>query len=250
MPTAGSLGRVHAAFRHRMPATTEGDYATVRLAVAQAIRQVIGADGVLWTEVTSPSGRSKVYSGDTLLPDAELTEGLCRHAFGHPAVASYLQADDDGTPRRISDVTSWREWSATPIYAEVFRPRDARFQLSIVTSLDASGGRGWVLTRGLSDFSDRDVDIASAMLPLLAALESGRPGTQSEPQNPCAQLTAREMDILCQLTSGTTARAIGRASGISEGTVRKHLEHIYRKLGANDRITAVIAAQKLGILDE
>ncbi|WP_142025406.1 LuxR C-terminal-related transcriptional regulator [Blastococcus colisei] len=45
-----------------------------------------------------------------------------------------------------------------------------------------------------------------------------------------------------------TAVAIGRHLHIAGATVHKHLEHIYGKLGVGDRLTAVLAAQRAGIL--
>jgi DNA-binding NarL/FixJ family response regulator len=45
-----------------------------------------------------------------------------------------------------------------------------------------------------------------------------------------------------------TAEAIGRRLGISNRTVHKHTENLYRKLAATDRLMAVLRAQALGLL--
>jgi DNA-binding NarL/FixJ family response regulator len=63
-----------------------------------------------------------------------------------------------------------------------------------------------------------------------------------------ADLTARELAVLTALAGGLSATAIGRRLGISVGTVDKHLEHIYRKLGCRDRLVAVTIARQLGLL--
>ena len=42
--------------------------------------------------------------------------------------------------------------------------------------------------------------------------------------------------------------AIGIRLGISPRTVHKHQEHLYRKLGAVDRLSAVLRAQEAGVL--
>jgi DNA-binding NarL/FixJ family response regulator len=65
---------------------------------------------------------------------------------------------------------------------------------------------------------------------------------------PSTQLTSRELSVLNHLACGLTARAIARSLAISHETVNKHLQNIYRKLGASDRLTAVLTAQRLGIL--
>lgn len=61
-------------------------------------------------------------------------------------------------------------------------------------------------------------------------------------------LTAREQDVLAELAKGRTTKAIARSLGISPGTVRSHLEHIFDKLDCRDRTAAVIVAQRRGLL--
>jgi DNA-binding CsgD family transcriptional regulator len=55
-------------------------------------------------------------------------------------------------------------------------------------------------------------------------------------------LTARQKDLLRQVAAGLTNRQIGRNLSISEGTVRKHLEHIYARLDVSNRAAAVARA--------
>jgi DNA-binding CsgD family transcriptional regulator len=61
-------------------------------------------------------------------------------------------------------------------------------------------------------------------------------------------LTAREQTVLALTADGLTAEAIAHRLGISPHTVIKHQQHIYRKLGVNDRLTAVLVAQQAGLL--
>ena len=62
------------------------------------------------------------------------------------------------------------------------------------------------------------------------------------------RLTGRELEVLGWLGDGLTATAIGRRLGISTRTVHKHLEHVYSKLGTEDRLTTVLRAQRSGLL--
>ena len=55
-------------------------------------------------------------------------------------------------------------------------------------------------------------------------------------------LTHREADVLWYLTRGLSSSEIGLRLSISERTVRKHLEHIYRKLGVTTRAAATAQA--------
>jgi DNA-binding CsgD family transcriptional regulator len=62
-------------------------------------------------------------------------------------------------------------------------------------------------------------------------------------------LTARERQVLTELSNGDTAAAIAYHLGLSVGTVHAHLEHAYAKLGAHDRVTALAIAREHGLLD-
>jgi len=53
-------------------------------------------------------------------------------------------------------------------------------------------------------------------------------------------LTPREFELLPWLTRGKTTVEIGLILGIRPGTVTKHLDHIYTKLGVNSRTAAVV----------
>lgn len=54
-----------------------------------------------------------------------------------------------------------------------------------------------------------------------------------------ALLTARESEILEHMANGRTNAAIATKLFIAEGTVKQHVKHILRKLGAENRVEAV-----------
>lgn len=61
-------------------------------------------------------------------------------------------------------------------------------------------------------------------------------------------LTPREREVLEHVMHGSTAARIGRDMGISARTVTKHLENAYRKLGASNRVSAVLLARQHGMI--
>jgi DNA-binding NarL/FixJ family response regulator len=61
-------------------------------------------------------------------------------------------------------------------------------------------------------------------------------------------LTAREVEVLRQVTGGNRNRDIAQQLFISEETVKVHLKHILEKLGASDRSQAIAIALRRGIL--
>ena len=62
-----------------------------------------------------------------------------------------------------------------------------------------------------------------------------------------APLTRRESEVLKQLAFGLTNRDIAEALGISYETVKEHVQHILRKLGAGDRTQAAVWAVRRGL---
>ena len=61
-------------------------------------------------------------------------------------------------------------------------------------------------------------------------------------------LTAREVEVLRQLTGGNRNRDVAEMLHISEETVKVHVKHIMDKLGASDRTQAVAIAVRRGII--
>ena len=62
---------------------------------------------------------------------------------------------------------------------------------------------------------------------------------QIPPQvHPLDVLTAREEEVLHWVAEGKSNWQIGQILGCSEETVKKHLQHIYRKMGVETRTAA------------
>ncbi len=62
-------------------------------------------------------------------------------------------------------------------------------------------------------------------------------------------LTKREAEVLFWVAKDKSNAGIARVLGCCKGTVRKHLEHIYEKLGVQTRTAAVmVALERLGLI--
>jgi DNA-binding NarL/FixJ family response regulator len=57
-------------------------------------------------------------------------------------------------------------------------------------------------------------------------------------------LTVREQQIVQLLTQGLTNKRIGQQLGIVEDTVKKHLQHIYDKLGVRRRALVILGKRE------
>ena len=62
-------------------------------------------------------------------------------------------------------------------------------------------------------------------------------------------LSAREVEVLRELSGGLRNKEIAGRLGISAGTVKTHVASIFEKLQVNDRTAAAVAAIHLHLLD-
>jgi DNA-binding NarL/FixJ family response regulator len=92
------------------------------------------------------------------------------------------------------------------------------------------------------DFSERDRAVLTLLRPhlLQAFLDAGRR------RNPVPRLTPRQWELLRLLAAGHTNTQIARRLGVTEGTVRTHLENIYERLHVSSRTAAVARAFPAG----
>ena len=76
----------------------------------------------------------------------------------------------------------------------------------------------------------------------------GGPAWPGEPARPGGPLTEGETRVLRYLPTHLSAAAIAADLYLSANTVRTHLRHLYRKLGAHSRQEAVQRARAIGLL--
>jgi len=154
---------------------------------------------------------------------------------------------------KVSDFFSVRQWHSTGMYRDTLRPGGIEHQLALC--LPAGPGRipvpgqtvRLLFSRGPGpDFSERDRAVLTLLRPHLHQayldVERHRRGTP--------QLTRRQCEVLRFVAAGHTNTQIARRLGISEGTVRIHLENIYTRLEVSSRTAAVTRAFPNGLVSE
>ena len=62
-------------------------------------------------------------------------------------------------------------------------------------------------------------------------------------------LTPREIEILYKITEAHNNSEIAKALMVSESTVHKHIENIYRKFNVHNRVQLIIKAVRLHIIN-
>ena len=159
------------------------------------------------------------------------------------------------TARRLTDVTEMGSYSQTEHFEMC---GIAELPHSLLMRLPGEGKTHWTLevTRAGRDYTQRDVALLDALRPALLAYESyrtlaatvealrsARPGSTAD-----HVLTARESEVLDLVASGETNAAIAERLWISPGTVKKHLENVYEKLGVGSRTAALArTGRSLGV---
>jgi DNA-binding CsgD family transcriptional regulator len=186
---------------------------------------------------------------DELKAHEDLDPALWAHAWAcHWDCQSCSYPERTGDVRsavKPSDFYSARQWHCTGMYCDILRPQGLEHQLGLClpdpAALSAGPGRTVRLFfhRGPGpDFTDRDRAVLTLLRPHLhqACLDAERR------RHPVPRLTPRQKDLLHLLAAGHTNSQIARRLGISEGTVRTHLENIYEKLHVSSRTAAVTRA--------
>lgn len=98
------------------------------------------------------------------------------------------------------------------------------------------------------EVSEQDAHIQTLQA-RLSAFEQQKSATISEANSRLVTpLSARELEVLEMLAHGATNKEISKALFISEHTVKSHVNHIFDKLGINDRTQASVWAAKNGLL--
>jgi DNA-binding CsgD family transcriptional regulator len=145
---------------------------------------------------------------------------------------------------RFSDVLRLNAFRRLELHAEVCAPLGINHVMKLFFAVGDAGAAYIVLDSERRAFSDRDRAVLDVLAPHLALirrrsllLADGSPVAVAA----TALLSARERDVLRLVASGMTNREIGASLFIAPGTVRKHLDNIYAKLGVRSRAQAVAA---------
>lgn len=174
---------------------------------------------------------------------------------GHP-INRYHEQSGDHAPVLMTDVLD-RGWRLDLSSRDTMRELGiTEHQLSVPVAASGAGYDGWVLVSD-EPFGRRAVAMLTEVQPLVRALDRHVRSLAAAVARGSAQpavgephLTAREHVILTLMAGGGTAAGIAARLAISPRTVHKHQENLYRKLGAVDRLSAVLAGQRLGLVAE
>jgi DNA-binding CsgD family transcriptional regulator len=177
--------------------------------------------------------------------DAELEPVHWGHYWDCEPCSYPDRTGDLRTVIKIADFYSARQWHSTGMYADLYRPQGVEHELMltfpVAPGTPAGPGRTvrLFLFRGPGpDFSEADRALLTLLRPHLhqAYLDAERR------RHPLPRLTPRHRQLLDLLAAGHTNAQIARRLGLAEGTVRTHLENLYRRLQVSSRAEAAARA--------
>jgi len=139
-------------------------------------------------------------------------------------------------------------------------PEDAEIVLADVVGVAAEGapvvqlGVGEAGQAGLlpPDASPRQIDAAlrAAAAGLVVRVAGSRPHAfRAAPDEGAPLLTPREIEVLAAIGDGLSNKAVARRLGISQHTVKFHLESLFRKLDATNRAEAAHKGLRRGLIE-
>ena len=136
---------------------------------------------------------------------------------------------------------SQRKLTSLRVYEEWFRPDGIVAELKGSITRSRTRTRNFVFSRTAGDFSARDRAALDLLTPHLARIHEAtelRRNAGLAAAGNMERLTTREAEILDLVAAGLTNASIAERLWISPGTVKKHLDNVYSKLGVANRTAA------------
>ena len=201
-----------------------------------ALTRLIPADLIAYYEIRradrAPLAFAACDTSDT--PDEDAIR-----AFGHQnPLSSRHRGHADGAQRLTASITR-RELEKTDWYQYVMAPVGIRDSLKVWLWSTPESVACVSLDRCESDFSQRDQDLLRILQHHLVrlrqqALAGWLPSTPDG-----VRLTAREAEVLTWAAGGMSDEYVATVLGTSAGTIGKHLENAFVKLGVHSRAEAL-----------
>jgi DNA-binding CsgD family transcriptional regulator len=210
--------------------------------VLVGLRQLIPCDDITFQLMDV---RRRTFSGvcvtddgvsrDLETPDPEDVERFWAAFWAEGGCSYPMDRNDYVTILRRSDMYGDLEYSRTAMGA---LSGEAGIQHEVLVPLPPQG----VVDRRLllfrfdgQDFSDRDLLLLRMVRPHLGELQLRRHRQLAG----VPTLTPRQWEILRRVSTGATNGQVARALGVSQATVRKHLENVFVRLQVASRTEAV-----------
>jgi DNA-binding CsgD family transcriptional regulator len=229
------------------------DLSTLAQRTIAAVNHVVPADMVTYNEVDLVRRVDRIFvapNDERLAPGTRHYAAFIRHIDEHPVIAHNARIADP-VPRRISDFLTDKQFRSLGLHFEFFRVFDINYQMAMVVQHAGQQMIGVAVNRALSDFTESErTCLAVLRSHVVQAYRHGLTVERLRAESRCARdagpascataggLTQREGEVLHWVAGGNSNDDIAQIIGITSATVKKHLEHIYDKLGVANRTAA------------
>jgi DNA-binding CsgD family transcriptional regulator len=174
----------------------------------------------------------------------EFLQLFWREFWEEDGCAGPLSTGDYATVLHQAETWSTRAYANTPLGSQ-FAAMGVKDEVLVPMTPLGGIDRRLLLFRnaGSPEFSEREKAMLALARPHIAELHTRRDRElRGEPH-----LTPRQWEVLRRVATGAGNTQIARALGLSEATVRKHLENVFVRLGVQSRTEAV--ARVLAFMD-
>ena len=192
--------------------------------VREGLTGVLGAQSDLVVVGKAENGREAVLLVSALRPDVVLMDLRMPELDGVEATAEIGRVAPD---TRVVVLTTY------DTDADILRAVEA-------------GATGYLLKDAAPDVLAEAVRAAARGETVLAPRVVTRLAERT--RAPHDALTPRETDVLDLVARGASNREAASQLGIGEATVKSHLQHVFTKLGVDDRTAAVTRAMGMGLI--
>jgi DNA-binding CsgD family transcriptional regulator len=185
-----------------------------------------------------------VHREETVGMEDEFLQLFWREFWEEDGCAGPLLTGDYSTVIHQADQWSALVYANTPLGSQ-FAALGVKDEVLVPMTPLGGTDRRLLLFRGADSpaFSEREKAMLALARPHVAELHMRRDRElRGEPN-----LTPRQWEVLRRVATGASNTQIARALGLSEATVRKHLENVFLRLGVQSRTEAV--ARVLAFMD-
>jgi DNA-binding CsgD family transcriptional regulator len=186
----------------------------------------------LRTQVVTADG---VQREETVGAEDEFTRMFWQEFWNDDGCADGQRTGDFTTVLRHSDYWTELDYANTPLGSMVAADGTRHSVQVPMTPLGLTDRRLLLFRTDGPDFTERELMMLRLARPHLAELHLRRDREMRGEPN----LTPRQWEILRRVANGASNAQIARTLGLSEATVRKHLENIFLRLHVMSRTEAV-----------
>lgn len=143
---------------------------------SRLLRQTVGADVCTLNCVDLGTGEREMFTDPPVWAErmAELSRDLDDIVQQHPLVELFMQSPSLGAIR-LSDLPAKLRWKESDLYLRYYEPLGLRWQMVLPVPSADRKMHVYSLNRANEDFSDREVALCEAFLPMLALGLGGAP---------------------------------------------------------------------------